>query len=87
MKIADIEVDDDTLAEYIEKVRHMIERSRSLPPGVQIQIDDREREELHEEILDKYDQSRGSAFDLALRDYVEKLGSKEKWFLTWDDLP
>jgi len=83
MKIADIDVDDEVLAEYIEKVRHMIEKGKEMPIGVSLGYMDSEREELHDKILDVHNQSRGSAFDIALREHVEDIGSKEGWFMTW----
>lgn len=86
MKIADVEIDDEVLAEYIEKVRHMIEQSGKMPVGVYLGYMDGEREELHEKILDAHNQTRGSSFDMALRKHVEEIGSKEGWFLTWDDV-
>lgn len=87
MKFDGMEIDDKVLKEYVDKVREMTKRSINMPIGVRVQFDDDEREKLHDEILDEFNQSRGSGFDNALKDYVEELGSKEGWFLKWSDLP
>lgn len=87
MLLAGIEVKSVDVANYIKQVREMILKSRDMPIGVVIQSDDYERERLHNEFLDKYNQDRGSEFDKALTQHIEATGREQGWFISWNDLP
>ena len=87
MILGGVKVKPLDVTNYIKQVRDMILRSRDMPIGVVIQSDDYERERLHNELLDKYNQDRGSEFDKALTKYYEKIGKEQGWFIDWADLP
>ena len=80
MIIEGIEVSDDLMAEYIEKVRYLIQRSNELPVGVTIPMDDEERRAYHDIILLSVKQERGSVFSRKLSEYIDDLADKEGWF-------
>jgi len=80
MIISNVKVDNDLIAEYVEAVRRMVERSNSLPSGVMLPTDDEERRALHDIILTSVRQSRGSEFSRELNNHVDKLAEKEGWF-------